>query len=65
MGMMGMALTTKWTGSITAGLVAAVSLLAVGSAPGQDWKGQGRLEGKPLRCGPPGGGRGPRCLNEG
>jgi len=44
---MAMALT-KRTGSMAAGLVAAVSLLAVGSAPAQDWKGQGRLEGKVL-----------------
>ena len=43
-----MALTRKWTGSIAAGLVAAVSLLAAGSAPAQDWKGQARLEGKVL-----------------
>jgi tetratricopeptide (TPR) repeat protein len=43
-----MVLTTKATGVGVAGLVAAVSLLLVGSAPAQDWNGQGRLEGKVL-----------------
>jgi tetratricopeptide (TPR) repeat protein len=38
----------KRTGSIVVGLVAVVSFLVGGAAHAQDWKGQGRLEGKVL-----------------
>jgi tetratricopeptide (TPR) repeat protein len=43
-----MAMTTRRTGALAGGLIAAVVTLALGSVSAQDWKGQGRLEGKVL-----------------
>jgi len=43
-----MTLTAKRMASIATGVLAAVSLLVVGAAQAQDWKGNGRLEGKVL-----------------
>jgi tetratricopeptide (TPR) repeat protein len=45
---MGMSFALKRIGSVAGGLVAALSLLAAAPTHAQDWKGQGRLEGKVL-----------------